>query len=86
MEVPVIRPSAVEGRQQVVKKFFAGSGLAYFWLFFTRIPADPHSEHQLRPPVGHAVVLLAALNRSKRTLRPSDDKRGGFLAALTPSA
>ncbi|MFS8416614.1 hypothetical protein EIQ30_14545 [Xanthomonas campestris] len=75
-----------EGRQESVKNFLPYSKLAHFWLFFTRIPANPHSEHRLRPSGGHAVVLLAALNRSKRTLRPSDDKRGGFLAALTPSA
>ncbi|UUE97581.1 hypothetical protein NDY24_17360 [Xanthomonas hortorum pv. pelargonii] len=41
VEVLAIRPSAIEGRQQFVKKFFAGSGLAYFWLFL----------HEFLPPL-----------------------------------
>ncbi len=31
----------MEDRQKVVKNFCADSELAHFWLFFTRIPADP---------------------------------------------
>ncbi|WP_242490180.1 tyrosine-type recombinase/integrase, partial [Xanthomonas citri] len=33
-----------EDRQKVVKNFCADSELAHFWLFFTRIPADPQKE------------------------------------------
>ncbi|MGY4881727.1 hypothetical protein EI541_09920 [Xanthomonas citri pv. eucalyptorum] len=40
----------MEGRQEVVKNFFSDSKLAHFWLFFTRIPADP--------PVGWPVLSL----------------------------
>ncbi|MEP9606503.1 hypothetical protein [Xanthomonas euvesicatoria] len=35
----------MEDRQKVVKNFCADSELAHFWLFFTRIPADPHLGH-----------------------------------------
>ncbi|SON78256.1 hypothetical protein XFF6166_290026 [Xanthomonas citri pv. fuscans] len=31
-----------------MKNFFSDSKLAHFWLFFTRIPADPRAGVQLR--------------------------------------
>ncbi|WDM73352.1 hypothetical protein [Xanthomonas cucurbitae] len=47
-----------------MKNFFSDSKLAHFWLFFTRIPADPR--HRLFG----AAHPCAALRQSQATLPP----------------
>ncbi|CAD0364726.1 hypothetical protein [Xanthomonas hortorum] len=55
----------MEGRQAVVKNFFDDRELAHFWLFFTRIPADPllaaANVEVNRPAVEAGLLVLDAV-------------------------
>ncbi|WP_386266156.1 hypothetical protein ABHI22_22385 (plasmid) [Xanthomonas citri pv. mangiferaeindicae] len=46
----------MEDRQKVVKNFCADSELAHFWLFFTRIPADPQLRQRVLTVLGAAPI------------------------------
>ncbi len=83
----------MEDRQKVVKNFCADSELAHFWLFFTRIPADPlfqgiagHDDVAADPHPQRAAALFQAAHQ--RLAGGIKDGRPALLAGrrlgLTP--
>ncbi|PNR47573.1 hypothetical protein LA06_00070 [Xanthomonas oryzae pv. oryzae] len=54
----------MEDRQRVVRNFCADSELTHFWLFFTRIPANPLEHLDLDLDLGACAVETSPAERA----------------------